>query len=204
MSGQASIEVDFHGYTRDHMRAELEDHWSSGDWALCRSVRVIHGRGAQLRRELERWCHEKGIECTVESHGGASIIYPRPIGVAPQPTHRPLGRLGELLARSRPPEAQPRPAPAAKPAPRRQPTPTRPAEPQIPEPANDQEMFEAALKGMDRKFTRGKPQPAPEPEPQEPRPARKQAPAPRKVTDEEMFEAALKDWERKPRGPAKP
>lgn len=67
--------VDYHGCTVEEMRHALEHQWSS--WRGRRSVRVIHGQGAALRPELERWCRERGISFAAEPNNpGSTKLFP--------------------------------------------------------------------------------------------------------------------------------
>ena len=87
-------EVDFHGWTRLTMRSELDRIWATRSWDGLSRVRIIHGTGDVLWRELDRWCEEKGIASAREAHGGATLIYPgRRTRTPPLPAHRPLARL---------------------------------------------------------------------------------------------------------------
>ena len=85
-------EIDFHHYTRAEMRARLEDIWARREWHGLRRVRVIHGTGAVLYKEVRKWCDEKGIPWTTEEHNpGVTILHPgRRANTAPAPPHRPL------------------------------------------------------------------------------------------------------------------
>jgi hypothetical protein len=108
-------EIDFHGYTRAAMRGELQRIWASRTWDGLARVRVIHGTGMVLWRELDRWCEEQGISCAREAHGGATILYPgRRATLPPAPLHRPLAHLPRrTAAQALTPETPPDPDDAA-------------------------------------------------------------------------------------------
>jgi hypothetical protein len=68
-------EVDFHGCTAEQMRHALEQRWAQ--WRGMKKVRVIHGRGAILKPELERWCEEMGIPFSNDAqNAGSTCIFP--------------------------------------------------------------------------------------------------------------------------------
>lgn len=69
------LEVDLHGHTAEEMRSLLQHEWPS--WRGMRRVRLIHGRGDVLKRELEIWCREMGIPFEIEPNNpGSARIYP--------------------------------------------------------------------------------------------------------------------------------
>ncbi len=69
-------EIDLHGLTVEQMRLTLQRRWP--EWRGMRRVRVIHGRGAALKPELERWCEEMGIPCSPDpGNPGAMRIHPQ-------------------------------------------------------------------------------------------------------------------------------
>jgi len=150
---RADREIDFHGHTREEMRDELDHLWTSGVWAGLQCVRVIHGRGAALWRELQHWCRERGLEFHREHHGGSTLVQvqrhgePRSSG----PPNRPLAGLASLL-----PHLPPEP-----PAPRRRPPPvprpsSRPEAPPPPAPdvEDDHALFEQAVRQLEREDPR--------------------------------------------------
>ena len=70
------VEADLHGLTAEQMRVTLQQQWSK--WQGKQAVRIIHGQGAVLRPEVERWCREMGIPVSIDpGNPGALKIYPR-------------------------------------------------------------------------------------------------------------------------------
>lgn len=123
-------EIDFHGFTVAQMRAWLETTWARRQWHGLRRVRVIHGTGAVLFRELRRWCDEKGIPWTTEIHNpGVTILHPSHRALpSPPSTHHPFAALKHRLSSRAAPT--PRPSP-----PKKRPTPPAvPASPSKPDP----------------------------------------------------------------------
>lgn len=69
------VEVDLHGMTVEQMRHTLQQRWH--EWRGMRSVRVVHGRGASLKPEVERWCRERGIPCELDpGNPGSMRMFP--------------------------------------------------------------------------------------------------------------------------------
>lgn len=69
-------EVDLHGLTVEQMRLNLQKRWQ--EWRGLRRVRIIHGRGAILKPEVERWCREMGIRFAPEPNNpGAMCLFPQ-------------------------------------------------------------------------------------------------------------------------------
>jgi len=120
-------EVDFHGFTAAEMRAALNKSWAG--WHGLKSVRIIHGTGQVLWRELHSWCAEKGIEFTLEAHQGSTLIHPNVRSVLPPaPSHRPLARLQKLAVRTEPTRRVNSTANASRPVHRIQDSPGPPAD----------------------------------------------------------------------------
>ncbi|HSV73584.1 MAG TPA: Smr/MutS family protein [Chthonomonadales bacterium] len=147
---RADRDLDFHGHTREQMRQELDRLWGSGAWSGLQRVRVIHGRGTALWRELHRWCREKGLEFEREPHGGSTLVMvARPDAHGSKgPLNRPLAGLAVLL-----PDLQPdAPAPRA----RRQPPPPTPEPPAAGSPptVDDRTAFEHAVREIERQDPR--------------------------------------------------
>ncbi len=70
------VEADLHGLTAEQMRVTLQQQWPK--WQGKQAVRIIHGQGAVLRPEVERWCQEMGIPVSIDpGNPGALKIYPR-------------------------------------------------------------------------------------------------------------------------------
>ena len=70
------VEADLHGLTAEQMRVTLQQQWAQ--WQGKQVVRIIHGQGAVLRPEVERWCQEMGIPVSFDpGNPGALKIYPR-------------------------------------------------------------------------------------------------------------------------------
>ncbi|HZO90120.1 MAG TPA: Smr/MutS family protein [Chthonomonadaceae bacterium] len=68
-------EADLHGLTVEQMRLTLQKRWP--EWRGRRRVRLIHGRGAALKPELERWCREMGIPYAQDQgNPGSLVIFP--------------------------------------------------------------------------------------------------------------------------------
>jgi hypothetical protein len=117
-------EVDYHGYTAVEMLGALEMAWARRSWQGLRRVRVIHGSGCVLWRELRRWADEKGIPWSPEvANPGTTILHPAlRVVPAPAPAHRPIGShsrsLGTALARRCATHPLPPGRPMTRPAPR--------------------------------------------------------------------------------------
>ncbi len=78
------VEIDLHGMTVEDMRLTLQQNWPK--WRGMRFVRIIHGRGAALKPEVERWCDEIGVPFATDAwNPGAMRIFPTD-RVLPNPT----------------------------------------------------------------------------------------------------------------------